>query len=84
MALGRGDADGQRRGAFTPAKTFGRERQDHLALPDFVCMELAGLEPAASWVRSSGSVSLESSRLQRFSRERLECHISRNILEHRL
>jgi hypothetical protein len=42
-------------------------------------MELAGLEPATSWVRSSCSSERELASLQRFSGERLECrNISRN------
>ena len=39
-------------------------------------MELAGLEPATSWVRSSRSPTSKVLRLQRFTGERLE---SRNI-----
>jgi hypothetical protein len=44
-------------------------------------MELAGLEPATSWVRSRGFGELEASRLQRFSSERLRC---RNICPNNL
>ena len=43
-------------------------------------MELAGLEPATSWVRSSCSYEREPACLQRVSEERLECrNISHNI-----
>ena len=43
-------------------------------------MELAGLEPATSWVRSSCSYEREPACLQRVSEERLECrNNSRNI-----
>jgi hypothetical protein len=46
-------------------------------------MELAGLDPATSWVRSSRSRDQEPTSLQRFSGERLDCYsISRNIVEH--
>ena len=42
-------------------------------------MELAGLEPATSWVRSSRPHTLKVSLLRRFLTERLECrNISRN------
>jgi hypothetical protein len=42
-------------------------------------MELAGLEPATSWVRSSRPPTLKGTLLQRFMAERLECrNISRN------
>jgi hypothetical protein len=42
-------------------------------------MELAGLEPATSWVRSSGALRQELADLQRFVAEALECrNISRN------
>jgi hypothetical protein len=44
-------------------------------------MELAGLEPATSWVRSSRPLTSKVLRLQRFMGERLECrNISRNSL----
>jgi hypothetical protein len=44
-------------------------------------MELAGLEPATSWVRSSPTVMLKTGRLQGFLGERLERrNISRNSL----
>jgi hypothetical protein len=44
-------------------------------------MELAGLEPATSWVRSSRPLTSKGPRLQRFIGERLECrNISRNSL----
>src|ERR687892_608169 len=44
-------------------------------------MELAGLEPAPSWVRSSRPLTSKVPRLQRFMGERLECrNISRNSL----
>ena len=44
-------------------------------------MELAGLEPAASWVRSSRPLTSKVPRLQRFMGERLERrNISRNSL----
>ena len=44
-------------------------------------MELAGLEPAPSWVRSSRPLTLKVPLLQRFMAERLECrNISRNSL----
>jgi hypothetical protein len=44
-------------------------------------MELAGLEPATSWVRSTRPFDREPACLQRVSGERLECrNISRNIL----
>jgi hypothetical protein len=44
-------------------------------------MELAGLEPATSWVRSSRPLTLKAPGLQRFIGERLECrNISRNSL----
>ena len=43
-------------------------------------MELAGLEPATSWVRSTHSLAQKMPLLQRFSLERLECrNIPRNI-----
>ena len=43
-------------------------------------MELAGLEPATSWVRSTCSSERELACLQRVSGEHLECrNISRNI-----
>jgi len=53
-----------------------------LAKPDFVGkMELAGLEPATSWVRSSRPVTSKELRLQRFVGDSLECrNISRNSL----
>jgi hypothetical protein len=42
-------------------------------------MELAGLEPATSWVRSTRPFDREPACLQRVSGERLECrNISRN------
>jgi hypothetical protein len=45
-------------------------------------MELAGLEPATSWVRSTRFSEWEPAKLQRFSLERLECrNISRNSLQ---
>jgi hypothetical protein len=44
-------------------------------------MELAGLEPATSWVRSSRPLRPKVLLLQRFMGERLECrNISRNSL----
>jgi hypothetical protein len=44
-------------------------------------MELAGLEPATSWVRSSRFVARKTLNLERFYGERLECrNISRNTL----
>jgi hypothetical protein len=44
-------------------------------------MELAGLEPATSWVRSSRPLTPKAPLLQRFMAERLECrNISRNSL----
>jgi hypothetical protein len=44
-------------------------------------MELAGLEPATSWVRSSRPLTPKMPLLQRFMGERLECrNISRNSL----
>jgi hypothetical protein len=44
-------------------------------------MELAGLEPATSWVRSSRPLTLKVPLLQRFMAERLECrNISRDSL----
>jgi hypothetical protein len=44
-------------------------------------MELAGLEPATSWLRSSRPFALKVPLLQRFMAERLECrNISRNSL----
>jgi len=44
-------------------------------------MELAGLEPATSWVRPSRPLTPKVRRLQRFMGERLKCHnISRNSL----
>src|SRR5919106_4080820 len=44
-------------------------------------MELAGLEPATSWVRSNRPLTPKVLRLQRFRPERLECrNISRNSL----
>jgi hypothetical protein len=44
-------------------------------------MELAGLEPATSWVRSSRPLTSKELRLQRFMGESLECrNISRNSL----
>jgi hypothetical protein len=44
-------------------------------------MELAGLEPATSWVRSNRPPTLKVPRLQRFMTERLECrNIPRNSL----
>jgi hypothetical protein len=44
-------------------------------------MELAGLEPATSWVRSSCPLTSKVLLLQRFMGERLECrNISRNSL----
>jgi hypothetical protein len=44
-------------------------------------MELAGLEPATSWVRSSRPLTLKVPLMQRFMGERLECrNISRNSL----
>ena len=44
-------------------------------------MELAGLEPATSWVRSSRPLTSKVPRLQRFMGERLERrNISRNSL----
>jgi hypothetical protein len=47
---------------------------------DFL-MELAGLEPATSWVRSSRFVARKTLNLERFYGERLECrNISRNTL----
>jgi hypothetical protein len=46
-------------------------------------MELAGLEPAPSWVRSSRPLTSKVLRLQRFMGERLECrNISLNSLHH--
>jgi hypothetical protein len=44
-------------------------------------MELAGLEPTTSWVRSSRPLTSKVLRLQCFLGERLECrNISRNSL----
>ena len=45
-------------------------------------MELAGLEPATSWVRSIRPLGRELGCVQPFSGERLDCrNISRNILQ---
>jgi hypothetical protein len=46
-------------------------------------MELAGLEPATSWVRSSRPLTSKVLPLQRFMGERLWCrNISPNIRQH--
>jgi hypothetical protein len=48
-------------------------------------VELAGLDPATSWVRSNATVTLNTGRLQDFLGEHLECrNISRNSLHHDL
>jgi hypothetical protein len=45
-------------------------------------MELAGLEPATSWVRSSCPLTLKVPLLRRFVAERLDCrNISRSSLQ---
>jgi hypothetical protein len=55
------------------------EKTPHLQA--FPGMELAGLEPATSWVRSSRPLTSKELRLQRFMGESLECrNISRNSL----
>jgi hypothetical protein len=54
--------------------------EDPLSLfPGPFVMELAGLEPATSWVRSSRPLTPKMTLLRRFMAERLECrNISRN------
>ena len=57
------------------------EAKQEVPFPGLLAMELAGLEPATSWVRSSRSPIPKVTLLQRFMGERLECrNISPNSL----